>query len=80
MEQQKSKFSLFWFMGDILVNFYDKNGLEHKCGNETLCELMSLNDRDAKTEKQIKWLKRWNRIDEEVDYREEERGNPSWAK
>lgn len=58
------KFNLFDYMGDILFNFYEKNGLEHCCALESrICG--NYNNRE-----QYLFLLRFSEVWEKVEQRE----------
>ena len=63
-----SKFDLYNYMADILINFYKKNNLEH------LCALESLIGGNFKTIEQREWLERfcivWGKLEDRSQYNE----------
>ena len=65
-----SKFDLYNYMADILINFYEKNDLEH------LCALESLIGGNFKTTEQREWLERfcivWGKIEERSQYNDQD--------
>lgn len=58
-----SKFNLYNYMADILINFYEKNNLEH------LCALDSQIVGNYKTPEQREWLERFTKVWEKLEGR-----------
>ena len=61
------EFTLFDYMCEILHNFYEENNLKH------CCALDSIIGGNYKTQEQKEWLKRFSRIWEKIEERENDR-------